>query len=370
LFAVSSALQRKVWIVVEGRTLFPNTYTLLVGPPGVGKTTAIDYVREIMLKVPAIKMTPSRTTPEKFIEILKTSHKTEISGQSPKGIIPYIHASLAVPLNEFAVFLKPHDIDFMILLTDLFDCPAVWENATLIRGIDRVENCFLTIAGGITPKTINAVFGDKAFGMGFTARLFLIYSEEKKSRPLFSAHRPPEIEDLVADLSDINAIRGEFQMEPAAVEFAETWYAAGMPPLPSDSRFSEYLPRRGTHWLKLSLLVSASRRSTRVITLDDVHFARDLLLEAEEVMPLALESVGQNPMADAIKTIHKWALIRYNTTSKTPIAESQIRRQLLIDIPVQYHLQTIEALVSGGFLSVFSGELPNRLFVPVMKERE
>ena len=38
---VAAALERKVWVRTMGSDLYPNLYTFLVGPPGVGKGVAI-----------------------------------------------------------------------------------------------------------------------------------------------------------------------------------------------------------------------------------------------------------------------------------------------------------------------------------------
>ena len=46
--AVSGAVERRVWVETGKGKLYPNLYTLLVGPPGSGKSQAIKPVKELL----------------------------------------------------------------------------------------------------------------------------------------------------------------------------------------------------------------------------------------------------------------------------------------------------------------------------------
>lgn len=344
--------------------MYPNLYTLLVGPPGVGKTTAIREAREIIARSAAINLSPPMLSKEKFINLFSLQTKGE-----PFGAGMLIHSSYSVLLDEFTVFLRPSDNEMMTLLVDLYDCPPIWTYSTLNRKDDfRIENAALTILGGVTPKTLAESFGPSAIGMGFTARLMMIYSEDIEKVDLFKVTHIPDISDLVEDLLSITRMIGEFKIDSAAAALAEEWHSAGCPPLPRDSRFAEYNPRRPIHWLKMGMLISASKSSSKVILKEDLEEARDMLLEAEKWMPLALENFGQNPLAGAIKSIHKSSLIEFRINGK-PIPEHRIRRMLMQDIPVQYHDEAINALLNGGWLTLHGPHTasPLRSFVPVQK---
>ena len=345
-------------------------FGLLVGDPGVGKTTAIRFIRDLLLKVQTVRMTPAMITKEKFIETMTTSHRTHVTFASPKGVQPYIHSSVAVPLDEFSNFLRPKDFDFMSVLTELFDCGEVFENATMMRGVSRIEHVYLSLLGATTPKTLATIFGDQSFGMGFTSRLFMIHSNEKRLLPLFAVRQPPDMKHLEHDLKMIHELSGEFNLAEDAMFEVEKWHAAGMPPIPQDSRFAEYLPRRIIHWLKLSLIFCASRTDSKIIEMSDINRARELLLETERSMPKALEHVGQNPLAEAIKNTHRWIAVKY-AESKQPISEERVRRVLVQEIPIQFHATAIETLIAGGYVHVFGNNTaPDRLFIPNVVTKE
>src|SRR5262245_21413440 len=127
--AMSAALERKTHVVIRGRQLFLNLYIFLVDPPGTGKTTAIDAARQLLVHVQAIKLAPSKVTPEKFLKILSKANSVEVKDGEVLQ-----HVSFAVLCNELGVFVRPGDRDFPIILTDLYDCPPVFSYETISRG--------------------------------------------------------------------------------------------------------------------------------------------------------------------------------------------------------------------------------------------
>jgi len=356
--AVSAALQRKVFVVVRGRELYPNLFAILVGPPGVGKTTVIRAAREILIQLPSIQVSPTMVTKERFINLMTKAQTVEVRDGAMTS-----HVSYNAICDEFAVFLRPGDQQFSFVLTDLFDCPTVFEYETITRGKDRIENVYLNILGGITPKSLASVIGQEAIGMGFTARLFLIYAEEQHHTDPFSVQVLADYSPLVRDLEIIHQLRGAFSFTTEAMEFVRDWYNKGMSPVPADSRFAEYNPRRLTHWLKLGLLRCASRCNERRIEAIDLARAKEDLLEAELLMPKAMESIGANPLQTAISGATKWLAVQY-MIRKQPIPEMQLRQHLIREVPPQYLDSTIEMMVSSGTLVSIGGSKPSRLFTP------
>lgn len=369
---MAAALQRRSFLVLRGRKLYPNIFAFLVGPPGGGKTTAIIEARELIKHIPAIKTTPTKVTPERFINLLAGMH-THLP-PSPGKIMGEKTASVSALLDELSVFIRPKDYDFMGILTDLFDCPPVWEYSTLSREEDRLENVHLNIIGGITPKSIAENLGAQAFGLGFTSRIIFVYADGlEEQNDLFSFEQEPDRKEMIEALKEIAKISGEFILTSEAKDFVEEWHRQKMEPLPADSRFAEYLPRRIIHWLKLGLLISASRRSTREILLSDMQTAKEWLLEVESTMGGAVELVGKNPIQQAIEDVHRWMLITYNTNGKRSISESSLRHKLSHAVPLQFHNQAVDLMLSTGRMVSATANIqlsaPNRMFVPLRLEK-
>jgi energy-coupling factor transporter ATP-binding protein EcfA2 len=358
LSTISAALQRRAYLVVRGEKLFCNLFVLLVGPPGVGKTRAIRLGQELLRPHSHIKLLPQKTSSSKVIGAIINSFSTYTYEAEL-----FSQCSVSGFFDEIANFIEPKDFSFMAQLTDWYDCPKVWTYDTRARGEEKAENIYLSFIGGITPRMLANILGPNAFGMGFTSRLNIVFSEDHVETDPFEAHGEINLEPLKRQVDKFANFCGEFTISPEGKDVVRQWIVEGMRPLPVDSRFAEYNPRRWLHWLKLAMLYTVSRESDH-IEAQDLFLAKQTLLEAEFVMPLALEYLGQNPMAEAVKNVHMWAMTTYITNKRTPIHESQLLRKLMTDVPQQYHQITIEHMVSSGMLVHTSGSAPNRQFIP------
>src|SRR3974390_1470240 len=59
--ALGAILEQKVWLSTPD-ALFPNLYTILVGPPSIGKSRAIGAVRGVLAELTDIPIAPTSTT--------------------------------------------------------------------------------------------------------------------------------------------------------------------------------------------------------------------------------------------------------------------------------------------------------------------
>ena len=320
---------------------------MLVGPPGTGKTRALRIGSQLLSQLKDFKLSPDALSRQKLIDNLANS--TKISPDA-NGVL-HSQTAYACFLDELSTFILPKDYEMMTLLTALYDTPKIWRYETISRGEQTIENLFLTVVGGITSKSIQVNWGEAAIGAGFTARLNFVFSEEAKTIDLFGLADEPDYSGLLADLQQIYQLRGRFRTTPAAAKMMQAWVSDGMPPIPSDTRFAEYLTRRSIHWVKLCMVYSVAEGNDLIITESHVEQAKATLLEAEELLPFVFEHVGQNPLLTAINSIHKWMKIEFMAT-REPLHESRIRRRLMIDVPPQYVDAALNELVSTQLCTV------------------
>ena len=73
--AVAGALERKVWVQTLGSKLYPNLYTVLVGPPGVGKTTVLSEVSRLWRELTDHYVAPSSVTKASLIDCLEDAKR-------------------------------------------------------------------------------------------------------------------------------------------------------------------------------------------------------------------------------------------------------------------------------------------------------
>ena len=55
---LATALQRRVWLYPDTFTLYPNLFTMLVGPPAAGKSRVISQVSEFIKNQSLIEKIP------------------------------------------------------------------------------------------------------------------------------------------------------------------------------------------------------------------------------------------------------------------------------------------------------------------------
>ena len=73
------------------------------------------------------------------------------------------------------------------------------------------------------------------------------------------------VNNLVHDLADIAKMYGPMSFDKDAFDYVEQDIHDGIPPEPKDNHLSEYVQRRVSHFIKIAMAVSASRRGTRKI---------------------------------------------------------------------------------------------------------
>ena len=334
---------------------------MLVGPPGVGKTIAIKHGREVMELVPNMVLAPQMVSKEKFIRLSVEIALKKFGKDTPLDQMLDYTCAFPAFLEELGTFVR-QDEEFMRVLTDLYDCHDHWSYQTKTSGEDHLRKLYFNILGGITPASLADDFGDLALNMGFLARFILVYSESRPYVDPFARLEALDPQVLVADLKQVAALEGPFKIEDEAKEIVRAWLRAGLTPLPQEVRLASYAARREIHWMKLAMLLCVSRSNSLIITADHCREARTFLLGLEQEMPKALQYFGGTSNAALFKQLHRWARVM-SGGERVPIPERSMRQQLVRDVPVQYHDQTLAALVSAGYFEVL-GEPPTRAFLP------
>src|SRR5437899_5424310 len=77
--AVAWALERKVWVRTMGTPFYPNLYTILVGPPGVGKTNILNKVEALWTGLKSHHLAPTSVTKSSFVDHLNEATRIVIT---------------------------------------------------------------------------------------------------------------------------------------------------------------------------------------------------------------------------------------------------------------------------------------------------
>jgi hypothetical protein len=345
---IAACMKRKCVLNWGTLTLYPNMYVVLVGPSGkCRKGTAMGpgmkFLRELGIKVAAESITR-----EALIRELKQSNDTQVDITSGDM---FLHASLTIYSQELTVFLGYNNLALMADLTDWYDCRDTWTYRTKNMGTDEIIGVWVNLFGATTPELLQTTLPRDAIGGGLTSRMIFVF-EHKKGQVVatpFLSKEEREIERLlVQDLERIAMLSGEFQVTEEFIERYVQWYtdySNGPPPF-DDYRFSGYFERRPTHLLKLCMIMSASRSSSKLMDIVDFERALQVLEMTEQKMPYTFSGVGRANYSDTMQRV--MGIVSANKV----IEFGELLRKVYQDIDKFTLEKMVEALIVMGNITV------------------
>lgn len=299
IFTVAAGLERRVYIKTARGVLYPNLYTILVGPPGAAKTLVTVTARELLSNIEAFHVASSSVTRASLIDELKVSER--------KIILPKMEVmtfnSLTIISNEFGVFLESYDQSFMNTLTDIYDG---WPYKESRRGKDlriRIDHPQLNILAATTPSYLNALLPPGAWDQGFMSRVIMVYAGPNPPDDLFAIPKDDIVlkRNLETDMVKISSMVGEMRFHQDAAEAINLWSKSGGDPKPLHPRLTHYNTRRTAQLLKLCIIASAAENDNLEITLENYVEALNWLTETEAVMEDIFRSMSSGGDGEILK---------------------------------------------------------------------
>ena len=318
--AASACLTRRKWFPLGPLKVYPNQYIMLVGPPGVRKSAAVAFGRQLVEEVDGLRFGPNNTAgrAQGLISSMQGT-KSRVDDDADKAFSDALASSggnlnfgmegldlhsnhalnrsaLYCAESELVGFLGRQMDEFITFLGDVWDCPAKHETS-LKRELTTVHFPCLNLIGGITPMHITTYLPAQAIGQGFSSRVLMVYQDEGRKIAWPDPIDPEGLSQLKQLMNWIfNLPEGAFTYEPEVKEVVQQLYSYKLPI--EDIRFSHYAQRRQSHLLKTAMALAVLRMS-EVITADDVRDAHELLQITEERMAEALGEYGLTPAAVA-----------------------------------------------------------------------
>lgn len=349
-------MERRLWVRTKGSNLYPNIYTILVGPPGVGKSAVLSQVERFLRAIPDIHVAPSSVSAASLVDYLVLANRKIIR---PNEVPPFVQFHyLTAVASELGVFLPVYDPLFMNSLTKFYD-GEYYEERRRTGKVNhlKIEHPHLTIIGGTTPSYLNSFLPEGGWDQGFTSRTIFIYSGEQPYTALFDdEHQYAGLEkiylDLLHDLKGISGLYGKFSWSPEAAHVIEEWNKAGLPPVPEHNKLVHYNSRRLAHQIKLCMIASIARSNEMVITLEDYQTALDWLLDAESRVVDIFHSMGVAGDSAAIDDTWDFIFRMYNKNGKKPVGEHSVVNFLRAKVPSHNIMRVIEIMVRSGLIKL------------------
>ena len=366
---ISTLLGRKVTTSIrDGRLLYPNTYVVLVSPPGIGKSEPMEIVRDLLVPYYSIKFAPDEITPQKMIMDLGEKFAP---GLYMDGTHNHVYLAL---ISELGTFMPKPDVQFIQALARIWDCSSTYSRGTKHQGEDDLEYHYVNILAGAQPAWFAEGFPPNAYEMGLPARLFLIFSDEHVDTPYFKKIKRTSRDTVIRKLKMIARMRGFMAFTEEAQDRWNEWARTDClpdrwdPPL-DDPMLKGFGVRRNMHAGKLAMIVAAARHPNKMeIGVTDVEHALELLFEAETLMPRAVSGAGGNIYRLREESIIGFIAERCQTTGKT-VPEWQVRQRMSRVVPPVLINGILDGLIANRTIQAMGGKTPNRRFRPY-KESE
>lgn len=298
---VAAVMQRKCWLVWDNIT-YPNMYIILVGPSGCRKNTAMLPAQDMLRKI-GMRLSSESITREALIKELSEQQASYVT----QGGSQIMHSSMTILAKELTVFLGYDNRQLIMDLTDWYDCDDNWTYRTKGSGTYSIVGVWVNMLGGTTPTLLNSTLTSEAASGGLTGRMIFVYADRKgKSVPFphLVASDSTLLDALINDLNSISMIGGQYKIDEDFLDAYADWYPKyeQSPPF-NDERLAGYIERRPKHMLKLSMILSAARGDSKIMTLQDMETADKMLKEIEVHMPKVMSGIGKSDIGGVISRV-------------------------------------------------------------------
>lgn len=330
-------------------------YVFIVGHPGTGKTRTIWDGRDYVSKLAEPMFAPVSITFASLVDSLKRSKRTLI--RLPDDPIEY--NTMFICVDELGAFMHKYDTEMYKGLAAFYD-PVPYSQERRGRPDDKIKigSPQLNILCGTTPTDLLKMMPEEAWGQGFSARLILVFSDERIIGDDFAVQAETKSPELQHDLEIINGLVGEFHVTPEYKVRVKQWRDIGEPPIPNHPKLIHYITRRKMHLYKLSMVSSVDRDNGLVLTVEDFNRAYNWLCEAEAQMPEIFLAGTVNADAQAMDEIGHFVMINDKGHG---VSEQRITHFAKDKIPIYSILRVVDIMERTGMIKCIGTDRNSKL---------
>lgn len=353
IHAVGAAAERRMWTNFGRNKLYPNLFVFLVGPPGVGKTQALEPMAELLRKSGAVTMAPNDISKQGLLDALANAAKGALLDGRP-----FDYHFLALSIRELANFMSKYDMELTGLLTDLFDCPSV--NEEVKRTHDKgklIPSPGISFIMGTATQNLGSTISTEMWGSGFMARVIMVYSaDEIIPEDMFEAIATDDrvAEELVVGLRRIGEMKGHMTWDPEAQKLLHHFRVNQKTGAPIHNRLTHYVTRRWLHLGKLCMIAALSDERQHVDA-EDFRTALSWLHAAEHEMPEIFKDMVSHEDGQIHEELRNYCMNLYMKAGRIPIHASVVYKFLAARVASHTISRIIEVTVAADYLRRCAG---------------
>lgn len=363
---VGAAMSRRCWVKTKVAPIYCGLMLILCGKSGIGKSPPIntaeyflrkiDYSKNVTLQNKGIRIGPQRITSSGLFDFLSYPSASKTYKYGADEFIfqnaNFIAAEATTMLSELR---NGHQGDELgAYLVKFLDAELMDRKLSK----DETEMMEIThpsglILAGIQPDLVFEYFPEKSWSMGFAARAIFVFSNEHSGQSYFGTDDTISLEEveqlqedlepkIVHDLEQIAEMSGPFTLDPDAYKFFDSWWHKGRPTdQPTHPMLQSYSAKRGLQLVRLSMIVSASRSSSRHIITNDIKIALSFLQEAEKRMPELFSSLTKDESDNKIIENLINFIEAFEAVKGLPVPEHLVRSNIGNSVPAGPRIDAI-----------------------------
>lgn len=358
---IAATLKRNCYIIMPTGSwkLYPTTYTLLVGRPGLGKGLAMNEATDILKEANTCNIIGGKLTMPYVLDIMHKGFSQPLALGVGGSVVINTNMDHTVFMHssELSVFLNAYK-DSIETLTDLWDTNEVFMTGSRQWAGKIIPRPSLNLLGGSAPEWLAKSIPADAVGGGFTRRVNFIYANTKEIPTPVNGYNYMKVRsDLVKDLQAIASLRGAFTFAPAVLPLFKDYYDNAEPDEFDDAATSGYITSKPAHATKLSMVHSASRGDDLIINEADWKKAIEMIEEAAEGAQRVFRAVGTSNFVTASDKILRYLEMKAdpkNLNSTGKAARSELMKILWQDLNSTSELDMIvDMLCEAGMMRQF-----------------
>jgi energy-coupling factor transporter ATP-binding protein EcfA2 len=295
LSALSAIVSRRVWLDMGLFQIYPNLYTVLLGPAGNGKTTCMRVAKNIVRDIGDIPFSAEAQTKESVVRYMRDNCPRTFEH---KGAL-VCYTPLTIFVTELSHFFGPNSGHMIDFLTTIYD-ENKYEARTKNKGDDVLEGPYVTLLGCTTQDWVTTYLKSDIIGGGFTRRVIFVNepsSENRTNRIPFPDRKDSQFvarDSALAHGRILQTIHGEFTWEPTAREFYIHWYKNR--DIPKDPDVAGYYRTKHVQLLKIAMLVALSESTELVLQKSHLEVGMALLEKTETTLTRVFQGIGRNEL--------------------------------------------------------------------------
>lgn len=356
---LAATLQRKVWLSKGIYEVYPNLYTILIGPSGkCRKSRAMRLGTDLLESYDWANVMADKTTPEALLAALHVGtpafQKVDSTAQAGPSINinPNPDSCGLVAASELAVFVSKQNYNsgMVGLLTTLYDCPPSFKYLTRNKRPIVLKNIAVSLLGASTPEWLATNLPADSFEGGFMSRvIYVVRHRRDRNFAMPTDPEKGEQDKLKAGIESIhNNVSGEIRLDKEASNWFSEWYAS-VESLPvSDTSLLGFVERKPDTILKLAIILAVSLGHS-TITANDLRRSHAIVTWTQERMFTAFSHVDLSPLGVLQKKIIELLQARGGQATRGDVANKLWGR---LQHGVQDLIEAEKVLVEAGILQV------------------